>query len=153
MNALSSISSVITDEHHHKLQRMYAGAPISQLYGATVRIGDAYADVRFALAPTFDHRAHGTQGSVYYRALDDAAFFAASACEVRRLLTTVSFQINFLQPVAQGQLFANGIVVHQNGELLFAQAELLDGEGRLIATGSGTYTRSAIALGPEVGYA
>jgi hypothetical protein len=49
-------------------------------------------------------------------------------------------------------MIATGRVVHESGRLFVAESELRDGEGRLLAKGSGTFTRSRTALGAEIGY-
>jgi len=138
--------------HFRTLERLYASAPVTRWYGASVRIGDGAAEVRIPIRPEFHHAAGAVHGSVYFRALDDAAFFAANSRVPEVLVLTVSFQLHFLRPVAEGELRAHGRVLHQTGRLLVAEAELFDGHDRLLAKGSGTFTRSAIALSPEIGY-
>jgi uncharacterized protein (TIGR00369 family) len=139
-------------EHYRKLERMYAAAPISTWYGATIAIGESQAEVRFATRPEFYHAAHAVHGSVYFRALDDAAFFAVNARVRDVLVLTVSFTVHFTRSVKSGELRAVGRVVHGGGRLFLAEAELLDGDGQLLGRGSGVFTRSAIALEPGIGY-
>src|SRR6185503_18075324 len=79
------------DEHHRKLERLYAKAPVSRWYGATIAIDDARAEVRIAVRPEFHHAANAVHGSVYFRALDDAAFFAANSRVRDVLVLTVSY--------------------------------------------------------------
>src|SRR5689334_3760265 len=66
-------------EHCRKLQHLYASAPVTQWYGAAITIADGHAEVRFTIKPEFFHAAHAVHGSVYFRALDDAAFFAVNS--------------------------------------------------------------------------
>jgi uncharacterized protein (TIGR00369 family) len=101
----------------------------------------------------FFHAAGAVHGSVYFRALDDAAFFAANSRVAEVLVLTVSFTVHFTAPVREGELQARGRVLHEAGRLLVAESELLDDAGALLAKGSGTFTRSRIALTPEIGYA
>ena len=54
---------------------------------------------------------------------------------------------------AGGTLRAAGRVVHTSRNLFLAEAELFDAEGRPVGRGSGSFMRSTIALGPDVGYA
>ena len=91
-------------------------------------------------------------GSVYFRALDDAAFFAANSRVRDVLVLTVSFSLHFTNPVSDGELLAHGRLVHESGRLFVAESELRDREGRLLAKGSGTFTRSRIPLDAEIGY-
>jgi uncharacterized protein (TIGR00369 family) len=65
---------------------------------------------------------------------------------------TVSFTVQFARPVAAGDLRAQGRVRHGGGRLVLAESELFDGDDRLLAHGSGVFTRSAIPLDERVGY-
>jgi len=141
------------DEHHRKLERLYAAAPVSRWYGATIAIHDGHAEVRIAVRPEFHHAANAVHGSVYFRALDDAAFFAANSRVRDVFVLTVSYTVHFARPVASGELRAVGRLVHGSGRLFLAEAELLDGEGQLLGRGSGVFTRSSIPLDPAIGYA
>jgi uncharacterized protein (TIGR00369 family) len=139
-------------EHYRKLERMYAAAPVSQWYGATIAVSDGQAEVRLATRPEFYHAAHAVHGSVYFRALDDAAFFAVNSRVREVLVLTVSFTVHFARAVTSGELRAVGRFRHGSGRLFLAEADLLDGAGKLLGHGSGVFTRSAIALDPTIGY-
>jgi uncharacterized protein (TIGR00369 family) len=140
-------------EHHRKLERMYLTAPVSQWYGATIAIGDGRAEVRLGIRPEFYHAARAVHGSVYFRALDDAAFFAVNSRVREVLVLTVSFTVHFARPAMSGELRAVGRMLHGSGRLFLAEADLLDGAGQLLGRGSGVFTRSAIRLDPSIGYA
>jgi acyl-coenzyme A thioesterase PaaI-like protein len=90
---------------------------------------------------------------VYFRALDDAAFFAVNSRVREVLVLTVSFTVHFARPVASGELRAVGRLLHGSGRLFLAEADLLDGAGTFLGHGSGVFTRSAIPLDPSIGYA
>jgi uncharacterized protein (TIGR00369 family) len=144
----------VTDsDHHRKLEHLYAAAPVTQWYGAAIRIDDGRAEVRFTVRPEFHHAAHAVHGSVYFRALDDAAFFAANSRVTDVLVLTVSFTVHFVRPVASGELRSAGRIVHASGRLFLAEAQLFDPDGNLLAQGSGMFTRSAIPLDRAIGYA
>jgi uncharacterized protein (TIGR00369 family) len=140
------------ESHHRKLEQLYAAAPITRWYGATIRILDGQAIVRIPIRAEFYHAAAAVHGSVYFRALDDAAFFAVNSRVEDVLVLTVSFTVHFTGPVREGELEAVGKVLHEAGRLFVAESELRDQQGRLLAKGSGTFTRSKIALTPEIGY-
>ena len=140
-------------EHHRKLERLYANAPVSQWYGATIAIADGQAEVRLAIRPEFYHAAHAVHGSVYFRALDDAAFFAVNSRVRDVLVLTVSFTVHFARPVTSGEVRAVGRLLHGRGRLFLAEADLFDSGGKLLGRGSGVFTRSAIPLDPSIGYA
>jgi len=140
-------------DHYRKLERMYAAAPISRWYGISIAVSDGQAEIRLPVRPEFYHAANAVHGSVYFRALDDAAFFAANSRVREVLVLTVSFTIQFARPVVSGEMRAVGRLVHASGRLFMAEADLLDEAGQLLARGSGVFTRSAIPLDPSIGYA
>src|SRR5262245_28064507 len=139
-------------EHYRKLERLYAAAPVTRWYGATIAIADGQAEVRLATRPEFYHSAHAVHGSVYFRMLDDAAFFAVNSRVRDVFVLTVSFTVHLTRPVTDGELHSIGRLRHEGGRLFLAEADLLDGSGRLLGNGSGVFTRSAIALDASVGY-
>lgn len=142
----------VPSEHHRKLENLYAAAPVTEWFGSSIRIGDGTSEVRIPVRPEFFHAATAVHGSVYFRALDDAAFFAANSRVEDRLVLTVSFHVHFTRPMREGTLVATGSVVDEAGRLIVAESEVRDEEGRLLGKGSGTFTRSRIALDEEVGY-
>jgi uncharacterized protein (TIGR00369 family) len=138
--------------HHRKLEHLYAAAPVTRWYGASISISDGRAEVRIPERPEFHHAAGAVHGSVYFRALDDAAFFAANSRVSDVLVLTASFTVHFTSPVREGGLQAKGWVVNEAGRLLVAESELRDDAGSLVAKGIGTFARSRIALTEEIGY-
>jgi uncharacterized protein (TIGR00369 family) len=139
-------------EHYRRLERMYHGAPINQFYRPTIRVSDGVTELDVPLRPEFFHAAHAVHGSVYFKALDDAAFFAVASLVTDVFVLTASFTIYLTRPVTEGTLVASGRVVHRSRSLFLAEAELRDPQQRLVARGSGSFMRSTIALTPEVGY-
>ena len=126
---------------------------MTRWYGATIHILDGQAEVRIPVRDEFYHAARAVHGSVYFRALDDAAFFAANSRVTDVLVLTVSFTVHFTAAVRDGELRALGRVVHEAGRLVVAESEVRDDAGQLLAKGSGIFTRSRIALTEEIGYA
>jgi uncharacterized protein (TIGR00369 family) len=142
----------VNAEHYRKLERMYAAAPVSQWYGTVISIADGEAEVRLPIRPDFHHAAHAVHGSVYFRVLDDAAFFAVNSRVGDVLVLTVSFTVHFARPIAHGELRAVGRVLHGGGRLFLGESDLIDDRGQLLGHGSGVFTRSSIKLGTEIGY-
>jgi len=100
----------------------------------------------------FFHAAGAVHGAVYFKAMDDAAFFAVASLLDDVFPLTVTFNVYLLRPIAEGELRAIGEVVHRSQRLYIAEAQLFDAEGRQIGHGSGTFMRSQIPLTPEIGY-
>lgn len=140
------------DDHFRKLERLYAAAPITQWYGATIEIGDGRAEVRFPIKQEFHHAANAVHGSVYFKALDDSAFFAVASRVRDVMVLTVSFTVHFMRPVVSGVLRAEGRIVHAGGRLFVAEASLYDEAGDMLGHGSGVFSRSSFALDTLTGY-
>lgn len=140
------------DEHFRKLERMYLAAPTNQYYRPEMRIGDGTAEVRIAVRPDFFHAARAVHGSVYFKALDDATFFAASSVVDDVFVLTAAFNLSLLRPVSEGTLIATGQVVHRSKRLVIADGVLVDDRGKAVARGTGTFLPSTIRLSEEIGY-
>ena len=139
-------------EHHDKLIRMYAKAPINAFYNPHMTIENGTAEISINITPNMHHSASGVHGSVYFKLLDDAAFFAANSIETNFFVLTSDFHIRLLRPVIKGKLIATGWVSHAGRKNILAHAELRDEQGKLISTGQGSFTRSSMPLNSECGY-
>ena len=144
--------SVSNQDHYRKLERMYLAAPINQYFRPKARIDEGMAEITIDVRRDFFHAADAVQGAVYFKALDDATFFAASSLVTGHFLLTVSFNMYFARPVTEGELVAKANVVQHSKRLLVAEGELIDASGRVIARGSGAFMHSEIELTPDVGY-
>ncbi len=141
------------EEHYRRLERMYLGAACNAWYRPEIEIGDGRARITVPVRREFFHAAGAAHGSVCFKVLDDAAFFAANSQVRDVFVLTVSFQLYLLRPVGEGRLTAEGRVVHVSRRLLLAEAEAVDAEGQLAARGSGAFMPSSVRLSPELGYA
>jgi uncharacterized protein (TIGR00369 family) len=117
-----------------------------------LRISEGKAEIRMPIKPEFFHAAHAVHGSVYFKALDDAAFFAANSLITDVFVLTVAYNLYLTRPISDGEMQASGRVVHKSRNLFLSEAELVDSAGRQIARGSGSFMRSQIPLTPEIGY-
>ena len=52
--------------------------------------------------------------------------------------STQQLNVSFLRPVRPGRLLGKGRIVHRDGDLVFLEASLLDGDGALVATATAT---------------
>ena len=140
------------EEHYRRLERMYHAAPINRYFRPTLSVSSAAATILLPVRPEFFHAAHAVHGSVYFKALDDAAFFAANSLVPDVFVLTASYNLYLTRPVSEGTLRAEGRVVHRSRSLFLAEAELFDSDDRQVGRGSGSFMRSTIALTPDVGY-
>ena len=141
-----------SSNHFQKLERMYLSAPINQFYSPTIEITEGRSVIEFPVRPEFFHAAEAIHGSVYFKALDDAAFFAVNSLVEDYFVLTVSFTIYITQPVSEGILRAEGRVVSGKTNHFVCDSVLTVG-GQEVARGSGTFLRSKIKLSDTPGYA
>ena len=142
----------VDPEHFRKLERMYHSAPINAFFRPALTIGEGEAELEIAVRPEFFHAASAVHGAVYFKALDDVAFFAVNSLVTDVFVLTVSFNLYLTRPISEGTMRAKARVTHRSRQLFLAEGEVLDGEGRLIARGSGSFMRSTITLSAEIGY-
>ena len=140
------------EDHYRKLERLYLAAPTNAYYQPAISIGAGVAEIRIDVRPDFFHAAAAVHGSVYFKLLDDAGFFAANSLVPDVMVLTANFTVYLLRPVSSGTLTARGRVLSSGGRQFLAEAQLWSSESQLIAHGTGTYVRSKISLGPDLGY-
>jgi uncharacterized protein (TIGR00369 family) len=141
-----------SDAHFRKLERMYASAPINRYFEPVLHVSEGVTKLTMPVKPEFFHAANAIHGSVYFKALDDSAFFAANSLVDDVFVLTVSFTLFITRPVSSGELRASGTVVNRSRNLILADSVVHDSEGRQVARGSGSFMRSQIPLTPEIGY-
>ena len=138
-------------QHHRRLERMYLAAPINELFKPTISISDGRATIEFEADERFFHAAGALHGSAYFKALDDAAFFAAASVVREVFVLTASFSIELSRRVTGGRLRAEGRLVAQSDKVLEAESVLFNGDEQ-VAHGSGTFVPSRIELASALGY-
>jgi uncharacterized protein (TIGR00369 family) len=116
-------------------------------------VSEGSSEIIQPVGPELFHAAGAVHGSVYFKVMDDVAFFAVNSLVTDVFVLTVSFQVYFLRPVASGEIRGVGEVVSRGKTLFIAEAQVLDDEGRTVGRGSGSFIRGKAALGPELGYA
>lgn len=134
------------DEHHfRKLERMYLSAPINEFYSPSISISQGQASIETEVKSELFHAAGSLHGSVYFKLLDDAAFFAVNSLVRDVFILTVSFNIYLTRQVTQGVLVARGKVVSRSSNYYVADSVLAVGD-KEVARGSGSFLRSKVAL-------
>ena len=139
--------------HWRALENLYASAPVNHLFDSRLEIlGEGSARIRFMVDERYFHAAGAAHGTIYFKMLDDAAFYAANTMVTDRFLLTTSFNLHFSRPIKQGPLVAEGRWISGRRRVLVAEGRLLDQEGEEIGRGTGTFMRSRIALSGLPGY-
>ncbi len=141
------------EEHYRKLERMYASAPINQIFRPRMRVSEGRAEVEFEARPELFHAAHAMHGAACFKALDDASFFAANSLIDDVFVLTVSYTVYLVRPITGGTLRAVGRVVHRSRNVILAEAELVNEEGKQVARGSGSFMPGRTPLSADIGYA
>ncbi|MGE3690682.1 MAG: PaaI family thioesterase [Novosphingobium sp.] len=140
--------------HWRALEGLYASAPVNRLFDSELSVqGEGRAQIRFSVDERYYHAAGAAHGTIYFKMLDDAAFYAANTMVTDRFLLTTSFNLHFTRPVKTGQVTAEGRWISGRRRVLVAESRLVDSEGEEIGRGTGTFMRSRIALSSLDGYA
>ena len=133
-------------DHHRALEQKYLDSPINQIYQPTIEISEGTATLEIPLSEKYHHAAGGVHGSVYFKMLDDAAFFAANSLVEDVLVLTTSFTTYLTRPISAGRMRSEGRVVSRGRSQLLAEAVVLDGDDREIGRGSGVFVPSRHVL-------
>ncbi len=140
--------------HWRALEGLYASAPINHLFDSKLDItGEGRARITFDVTEAAYHAAGAAHGTIYFKMLDDAAFYAANTLVTDRFLLTTSFNLHFTKPVREGRVVAEGRWVSGKRRVFVAESRLVDAEGDEIGRGTGTFMKSRISLSSLPGYA
>ena len=133
-------------DHFQKLINMYMAAPINEFYPPTLSICEGEAILELDVDPKYFHAAGAMHGSVYFKVLDDAAFFAANSLETEFFVLTTSFTTYLTRPVSEGRIKTIGKVVNKNKSQFIAEAVAYDSNEKEIGRGNGVFVRSKMRL-------
>ena len=139
--------------HFRALEQLYASAPINNLFQSRLDVtAPGRARITFDADERYFHAAGATHGTLYFKMLDDAAFYAANSLVSDRFLLTTGFNLHFTKPLRAGRVVAEGRWISGKRRVFIAEAHLVDEEGEEIGRGTGTFMRSHIALSGLPGY-
>ncbi|TPE63290.1 PaaI family thioesterase [Sandaracinobacter neustonicus] len=143
----------IGPDHLRGLERLYAQAPVNQIFRSRLTIPEAgKAEIRFEITPDMFHAAGAAHGTIYFKMLDDAAFYAANSMVEEQFVLTTQFNLFLTRPVKAEALRAVGRWVSGTRRVIIAESRLLDADGEEVARGQGTFMRSRILLADLPGY-
>lgn len=144
----------MNQEHYHKLEKMYLGVNINTMIydTTTITIANGTAKVGMNISEKYFHALGAIHGSVYFKVLDDAAFFAVNSIVEDVFVLTASFTVKLLRPASEGLLEAVGVVTSKSQTSFEAESVLYNQEGKKIAIGTGTFVKSKTQLSPDIGY-
>lgn len=141
-------------EHYRKLERMYLSAYLNKhIYDTTTaKISHEHAEISLEIDKKYFHALGAIHGSVYFKLLDDAAFFAVNSIVEDVFVLTTNFNIQFIRPANKGRITATGKVKFKSQNLWVAESSLVNAQGKEIGFGSGNFMKSKVALTEEIGY-
>ena len=139
--------------HLRGLESLYGSAPINRLFESQLTLPAAgRSRIDFMVSTDAYHAAGAAHGTLYFKMLDDAAFYAANGLVTDRFLLTTAFNLHFTRPMREGPMVAEGKWISGKRRVFVAEARIVDCEGEECARGTGTFLRSHIALSGLDGY-
>ena len=146
-------SGVGAAAHFRALESLYRSAPVNRLFESTLEIvEEGFARIRFMVDERVHHAAGAAHGTIYFKMMDDAAFYACNSLVTDRFLLTTAFNLLFTRPLKAGPVIAEGRWASGRRRVYVADARLVDASGEEAARGTGTFMRSHIPLTSLPGY-
>ncbi|RIJ42680.1 PaaI family thioesterase [Pontibacter oryzae] len=140
-------------DHFKRLEHLYHQAKIQELFnGSSICVSHSRAEITLPVQAKYFHGADAMHGAVYFKLLDDAAYFAAASVVHDVFIVTSSFQLNLLRPVSNGSVRAVGILRSHSKNLYVAEATLYNERGKEVAFGTGQFMRTTKPLAQLDGY-
>ena len=139
--------------HFRALEALYRSAPINGIFKSSLEIvEEGFARISFEVDTQSFHAAAAAHGTIYFKMLDDAAFYACNSLVTDRFLLTTAFNLNFTRPLRGGPVVAEGRWASGKRRVFVGDARLIDADGEVAARGTGTFMRSHISLTSLPGY-
>ncbi len=141
-------------EHFRKLERMYLSANVNKMiYDTTsIHLEEGKAEIGLTVSDKFHHSLGAMHGSVYFKLLDDACFFAVNSMVTDYFVLTKSFEIQLKRPFSIGKITAKGTATEPGDKVWHARAELYNEAGKELGRGNGTFVLSKEPLNEQIGY-
>ena len=139
--------------HLRGLEALYSSAPINHLFESRLALASVdQSQIQFSVTSSTFHAAGAAHGTLYFKMLEDAAFYAANSLVTDRFLLTTAFNLHFTRPMREGLMIAEGKWISGKRRVFVAEARIIDGDGEEYARGTGTFLRSHIVLSGLDGY-
>ena len=142
----------MNEDHFAKLKNMYNSAPCNEYYAPSLSVYKGQATVSITVKPKMFHAGGALHGSVYFKAMDDAGYFAVNSLVTDCMVLTSSFNCYLTRAITSGVITAKGQVKHAGRKLYLAEVVLSDASGETAGRGSGVYMPSGMSLVEEMGY-
>lgn len=118
-----------------------------------MHVSERQAVYELSIGRQYFHAAEAMHGAIYFKLLDDAAYFAAATLEQEYFILTKSYTIHFKRPVQEDALRAEGQVVSMGDREIIATSKILNSRGKVVAQGEGKFVKGPTLLSSLAGYA
>ena len=150
---VAELTATGAEAHFRRLEALYRSAPVNRQFESTIEIiGPGHARIRFMVDEASFHAAGAAHGTVYFKMLDDAAFYATNSLISDRFLLTTAFNLHFTRPMRSGEAIAEGRWISGRRRVMIGDAHIIGPDGEEAARGTGTFLRSHIPLSSLPGY-
>jgi uncharacterized protein (TIGR00369 family) len=131
----------VTDITLEQVQALITRAPFHQWLGLTViAVGDDSIEIRAKWREEWvvNVERRYTHGGILAALIDLAADFALIK-QIGRGVPTIDMRVDYHRVAMPGDLIMRGKVVRAGSQVATAEAQIFDLDGKLIASGRGTY--------------
>lgn len=124
------------------LANLQAASAYSKLLGIEpLSLGDGVAEARLPMDEHLRNRAQMMHGGAIFSLLDITMGLACSSSHgFDRRSATLECKINYIRPVAEGEVICKARVLHAGKRTLVLEADVLQGD-KLVARGQGTFAQ------------
>jgi uncharacterized protein (TIGR00369 family) len=78
-------------------------------------------------------------GSIYFKLMDDACFFAVIATNQSSFVVTSNMTVNYIKPVSEGMIITHASVITKRGRLYLCESHITNLEGSILAHATGSF--------------
>ncbi len=139
--------------HFRALESLYRSAPVNRLFQSELELVEpGRSRIRFKVDAATFHAAGAAHGTLYFKMMDDAAFYACNSLASDRFLLTTAYNMVFTRPLREGDAVAEGRWISGRRRVMVGESRILLADGEEVGRGTGTFMRSHIALSSLEGY-
>ncbi|MAJ98830.1 MAG: thioesterase [Flavobacteriales bacterium] len=153
-NIVGFLKSKFMNDHYSKLENMYLNANLNKhiFHNTKIKISNKKSVITSPTNKIFFHSLNAIHGFVYFKLLDDAAFFSSHSLSEDFFLLTLNFNISIIKPVSQGNIRAIGNVISNTKNIFHSESFAYNSQGVLVAFGKGSFVKSKVKLSEKIGY-
>tara|TARA_B110000438_G_scaffold284400_1_gene313421 strand:- start:416 stop:844 length:429 start_codon:yes stop_codon:yes gene_type:complete len=140
------------EQHILRLKNMYLKAPINQLMNPEIEIFPSRAIIKMKSEAKYFHAGNSLHGSIYFKMLDDASYFAAQSIISDCFILTSNYNVHLYRPIGEDELTAEGEVISISKSIITASSKLYNSAGKLCASGTGAFAKSSLPIQEAAGY-